>query len=298
VAAPSANLLDSIFQCQQRQEWYREFAQLNGEGVVEVVGSLSLNTPMVEAAGTIRAALEFEPARRGASFIEAFRLLSERAEAIGILVMVSGVVGSDTHRTLDPQEFRGFALVDDVAPTIFVNGADTRAAQIFTLVHELVHVWLGVSALSDADLGGRSSVDVERWCNRVAGEVLVPAAALQSDLDGGRDLPADLDLLARKYKASTLVVLRRAYDLGHLSWERYRSIYRAELDRVLELAGQRVSSGGDFYNTLPVRVSKRFARAVVTSTLEGQTLYSEAFQVLGFRRQATFDELASRLGVI
>lgn len=222
-----------------------------------LVGSLESSMPVAGAAAEMRSALGFDVDERGSTFTDALRLLAERAEDAGVLVMVNSVVGSNTHRKLDPREFRGFALVDPHAPLVFVNGADTKAAQIFTLVHELAHVFVGLTALSDADL-------VER---------------------------------AKTFKVSTLVVLRRIHDLGRLGWNEYRAAYRAELARVLDILGERAGSGGNFYNTQPVRVSKRFARALVTSTLEGATLYPEAFELLGFKKVSTFNELANRLGV-
>lgn len=297
VHRPSADLLDTIFHCQQRQEWYRSFAQVNQEPPVTFVGSLSTATPITQAAATIRTTLEFDVEQRGPTFTDALRRLAEEAEVHGVLVMVNGVVGTNTHRKLNPREFRGFALVDPLAPLVFVNGADTKAAQIFTLAHELAHVWLGETALSDADLTIRPARDAERWCNEVAAEFLVPLATISEDFHQGHDLTEELDRLAKRFKVSTLVVLRRIHDAGYLDWEAYRTAYGDELERVLALLGERTDSGGNFYNTQPVRVSKRFARALITSTLEGRTLYTEAFEMLGFRKLSTFQELAQRLGV-
>lgn len=296
VARPSADLLDTVFQCQQRQEWYREYAQVTREDPVAVVGSLTPATGVVQAAATMRAALDFEVDKRGATFLDASRRLAEQAERLGVLVMVSGVVGSNTHRRLDPDEFRGFALSDPLAPLVFVNGADTKAAQIFTLAHELAHVWLGATALSDAAMTSQPTVDVERWCNEVAAEFLVPLADLRTEFDPQRPLRDELDRLARRFKASTLVVLRRVHDAGHLGWDEYRAAYAAERDRVMAILGER-ASGGNYYNTQPIRISKRFTRAVVESTLEGQTLHRDALHLLGMKKVATFQELARRSGV-
>lgn len=294
---PSADLLDTIFHCQQRQEWYRSFARVNQEEPVAFVASLSPATPVSEAAAGMRATLQFDIQDRGTTFTEALRRLAEVAEGHGVLVMVNGIVGTNTHRKLNPREFRGFALVDPLAPLVFVNGADTKAAQIFTLAHELAHLWLGQSALSDADLTARPTINAERWCNQVAAEFLLPLAGVRREFDDRADLTDELDRLARRFKVSTLVVLRRVHDAGHLDWDAYRAAYRDELARVLAILGERADSGGNFYNTQPVRVSKRFARALISSTLEGETLYTEAFEMLGFKKLSTFKELAERLGV-
>ena len=243
------------------------------------------------------AEMSFSVERRGSNWSEAFGYLRDQAEDSGVLVMVSGVVGSNTRRKLGPAEFRGLALADPLAPLVFVNGADTKAAQIFTLAHELAHIWLGESALSDADLGVQATDEVERWCNRVAAEVLVPLEALQSDFDDRADLTDELDRLARRFKSSTLVVLRRVHEAGFLAWGAYRRAYRTEFGRVMELVGAG-GGGGDFYNTQPARVSKRFARSVIVSTLEGQTPYSDAFQMLGLKKLATFNGMGERLGVL
>jgi Zn-dependent peptidase ImmA (M78 family) len=295
VARPSADLLDTIYQCQQRQDWYREFAVVNQEEAVEVVGSLTTRADPMAAAATMGAALRFGVEERGATWSDALRTLTEHAEDLGFLVMVNGVVGSNTHRKLNPREFRGFALADRMAPLAFVNGADTKAAQIFTLVHELVHLWLGEAALDDTEPAATPASDVERWCNEVTAEVLVPLAMLP-DVTLQAPSTEVLDQLARQFKVSTLVVLRRLHDAQRLSRDEYLDLVSAEYQRIMGLIGGR-ASGGNFYATQPVRVSRRFARAIIASTMEGQTLYRDAFQLLGFKKLSTFNELATHLGI-
>jgi Zn-dependent peptidase ImmA (M78 family) len=299
IGQASPDLLDTVYQCQQRQDWYRDFARIHRQDPVSFVAMLTTDVDIVEAARQMRAVLSFEPGERGSTWSEAFRRLLNAADQQGVLVMVNGIVGSNTHRKLDPEEFRGFALSDNLAPLIFVNGADTKAAQIFTLAHELAHIWLGESGVDDADMAGSPSTNaIERWCNAVAAEFLVPVADLRG-MEVDRDaLTDDLQRLARQFKVSTLVVLCRLFDVGYLTLSQFRAAYAEERDRVLAIMEDHPSGGGNFYNTQPVRVSKRFARALIESTLEGQTLHRDAYQMLGFKKHSTFDELARHLGVL
>jgi len=296
IEQPSPDLLDTIYICQQRQEWYRDFARTTGEAPLAFVGSLQLTSDVEKAAASLRRALGFnvEERRQIPTWTEALRRFIEQADALGILVMVSGVVGSNNRRKLDPEEFRGLALVDDLAPLVFINGADTKAAQMFTLAHELAHIWLGRSALSDAGPISLLSHNVEIWCNRVAAELLVPLTILREEYQRGAELQIEVNRLARRFKVSTLVILRRIHDAGGLTREQLWAAYQEELERLRAIPR---GSGGDFYLTHAVRVSKRFARALVASTLEGQTLYSDAFRMLGVSKLATFQELGRSLRV-
>jgi len=297
VRRPSPDLLDIVYLCQHRQDWYRDFARAEGEEPLPFVGAANVNDDVVRAAAAIREALGFDldARRRMPTWTDALRRFIEQADARGVLVMVSGVVGSNNRRKLDPTEFRGFALADPLAPLVFVNGADTKAAQMFTLAHELAHIWLGQTALSDSEPAEAPTQTVERWCNRVAAELLVPRETFQADYDRRAELRSELDRLARRFKVSTLVVLRRIHDAGGLQGDAYWRAYEAELTRLRALPK---GSGGDFYLTLGARAGKRFARAVVASTLEGRSSFTESFRLLGFKKMSTFDELGRSLGML
>ncbi len=294
---PSPDLLDTIYLCQQRQDWYRDFARSMHEPALDFVGSAGPEDDVVETAATMRhcLGLDLEKRRQLATWTDALRRFIEQADALGVLVMVSGVVGSKNRRRLDPQEFRGFALADPLAPLVFINGADTKAAQMFTLAHELAHLWLGESGISDAEARTTPDQEVERWCNRVAAELLAPLAELRREFDNHADLQDELQRLARRFKVSTLVILRRIYDAGLLTRDELWEEYDVELAR---LQASPKSSGGNFYLTLGARVSKRFARAMVASTLEGRTGFTEAFRMLGLKKMKTFDDLGRSLGVV
>ena len=297
ITRPTPDLLDTLYACQQRQEWYRDFARSTGVPPLPFVGSVKTASDIVQTAATMRHTFGFDiqERRNAPTWTEALRRFIELVDECGVLVMVSGVVGNNNRRKLNPQEFRGFALSDDVAPLVFINGADTKAAQMFTLAHELAHIWLGQTALSDAGAYAVPDHRVESWCNRVAAEMLAPLQQVRKEFDANDALSDEVARLARFFKVSTLVVIRRIYDGGFLSRDRFWQVYDDELKR---LQATPKGGGGDFYLTQGARLGKRFARAIITSTLEGRNSFTEAFRLLGVKRMSTFNDFGHSLGVI
>ena len=294
----SPDLLDTIYDHQERQDWYRDYLLSLGKAPLGFVGSVKPSASVVKAAASIAKTIGFSIVERQKlkSWEEALRIFIERVTKAGVLVMVNGIVGFNNHRKLDPQEFRGFALSDPLAPLIFINGADTKAAQMFTLAHELAHLWLGETALSDTDASTIDhDQDVELWCNKVAAELLVPISFICQEYNKNATLSKEIDRLAHFFKVSKLVIIRRLYDAGELAHDKFRSVYK----KTLAVLKEKISSrgGGSFQLNFKRRMNDRFAYALIISTLEGKTLYRDCFRMLGIQKTTTFESIAKDLGI-
>ena len=226
--------------------------------------------------------------------------LIEAFEDLGGLVVVNSMVENNTHRPLDLGEFRGFTLHSATAPLVFVNGKDTKRGQIFSLLHEFAHVWRGESAVS---AGGDPMVArdhaTERWCDAVAAQIAVPSDDLRRNFDPDADLTAELDRLSIRYWCSTLVILIRLRETGHVPREHFADIYADEVDRLLHLhAGTERAGGGSFYANQAFRVGRTLSRELIADTLRGSTPMTEAPRLLSFKRTSVFDGYADHLGMV
>lgn len=293
---PSQNLLDIIHLAQRRQDWFREHLQQLGADELPFVGS-GRNRSVDEVAAEIRKVLDFGVPRIGMrSADDARKHLVRKFEELGGMVSVSSMVGNDTHRGLDPDEIQGFTLHDRLAPYVFVNAADSKATQVFSLLHELAHVWHGDTGLS-AEGFGSDGDGVEAWCNRVAAEVAVPKADLRGRFDPtAPDLTRELDRLAKTYHCSTVVILLRLRDTGLLRGIDFDAAYRAEVDRLAEFRAGSGDGGGDFYLNQPYRIGETLSRALIRDALAGQTPFTEAMSLMSFSNMSVFDKYATRLG--
>ena len=275
---PSIELLDTISSMQRRQDWLHEELIRLGAFPCGLVGSFGTDSAIREAAGVIRNQVDLAPDWAGntATWSEARRRLIDAIETAGVFVAVNGIVGNNTSRQLDPEEFLGFALVDKYAPMIFVNGADFIASQNFSLVHELAHICIGKTGLS-ADLGDGTGSDMaELFCNRVAAEYLVPAESLARawNLAGLHEgSPTAFQELARTFKVSEAVVVRKLHSDGLVGSNTIRDFFR---NRVRRPERQSSSQGGNFRANQRYRLDNRFASLIVPALHERRLGYREA----------------------
>ncbi len=293
---PSPNLLDTVYQCQQRQDWYKNYAKIEDIPPITFVGSATIKDNPVQVAKAMREALDFSLQEQQTlpNWEKALQLFKKKVDDAGILLMANGVVGNNTRRVLQVEEFRGFALSDTVAPLIFINNTDSKAAQMFTLAHELAHIWLGESGVSNAQTGKIPSQKVEVWCNAVAAEFLMPLEATKEAYNNSIDFDEQIQMLARRFKVSTLVVIRRLYDAGFIDkttlWQKYQMLSNS--------SKKSTGSGGNFYNTSTTRIGTRFMKAILGQTFAGHTLFRDALNLLGIKKTETLYNQARQLGVI
>ncbi len=268
------------------------FLKEEGELPQDFVGKYSVYSDPVEVSLDIMrvVGINKELTKNSSSWTDYLSMLTKRADEVGIMALRNGVVGNNTNRSLAVSEFRGFALCDAFAPLIFINANDSKAAQIFTFAHELAHLWIGKSGVSNFDESeetGDSSI--EDFCNQVAAEILVP----RHDFQKVRVNSDTVDRLAAHFRVSTIVVLRRAYDLKMISKRDFIEMVRIQKSKQKPTKKSR-AGGGDFYKILAARHSPLLIRSIINSVLEGRTLYREAALILDVKAD-TFYKIARNM---
>lgn len=268
------NVYDTVMNVQARQEWLEEYLEENDIKTCNFIGSITTKTSISETVRRLRTILELDDrwAFSLATPDAAVSLLGQKIEDTGVFLAYNGVVGNNTHRPLKVSECRGFALVNEKAPYIFVNSADSKSAQLFTLIHEVAHLMLGVSA-GHAGSEVLNHEATENYCDMVAAEFLVPASVLREIWIN------DTKSASRRFKASELVVARRAHDLCLMSDTEYKAFWAMYSQRQLRI--KKKSTGGSFYLTSVKRVGRNFAIHVRNAVNNKQLNYTEAYRLTG-----------------
>lgn len=267
------NVYDTVMNIQSRQEWLEDYLNENEIDSCNLVGSITERMPVAETVDNLRARLQLDQRWTFSltTVDAAVSVLTERLEQVNIFVAFNGVVGNNTHRVLSVDKCRGFALVNETAPYIFVNSGDAKTAQLFTLIHETAHIMLGVSAGHAGDEISHHDV-VEKYCDAVAAEFLVPQLILRNVWDG------NIKRLANRFKVSELVIARRAHNLGLFSDADYRRFWLEYSSRPVR---KKKRSGGDFYLSSVKRVGRTFAIHVRNAVNSRELSYTDAYRLTG-----------------
>ncbi len=290
-ARPTPELLDTIHLMRRRQAWMRDELVEVGAEPLAFVGISRGESSFETVAEAMREAFSM-PAGWAATkpdWTTALRFLRDRADESGVLTIFNGIVGNNTSRKLDRSEFQGFALVDGHAPLVFVNAADFKTAQMFTLAHELAHLFVGAPGLSN--LGGQELPrhDTERFCNAVAAEFLIPAGEMIGQWTPYAKVDEALQAAARRFKVSVLVAARRAVNLELIRPSEFRRFYERHTGALKPSSG-----GGNFWNNQNTRIGRRFGSAVYRAVSAGRLTYREAYSLTGLRGD-TFDNFLRRM---
>ncbi len=299
---PSRNLIDTLDAMAEIQEWMREYLKDNGFRPLDFIGKYNKEPKVMLIVDSIRHTLnlDIEWFRDNKTPTDSFSYIRKRCEDVGILVMVNGVVGQNTHRKLDLSEFRAFTLVDNYAPLIFINTNDSITGKLFSLLHELAHIWIGIDSLFNVQENGMLPVKpIEQICNAVAADILAPNELFiekWTELDG-----TNLDKvteLSKSFRCSKSVITRKALQNNFITKRDYDSIIADIITQYQiwkdEQNGKR-SAGGDYYKTMSSRLDHRFLKALENSVKEGKIQYTEAYRMTNTNR-TTFSNLINEIG--
>lgn len=276
----SINTFDTILLLKNRQEWLREYLRENEFDKKAFVGKFNKNSDYKQVVADIRKTLNLRENWAGyfPTWEQTLEHLTDKVEEAGIIMVFNSVVENNTHRPISLNECRGFVLSDDYAPFMFINAADAKAAQMFTIVHELAHIWTGNSAGFDFRQMQPAQDPVEELCDKIAAEFLVPESNFINHWDKNKGFKQ----LAKIFKVSPIVIARRALDLGKISKGQFFTFYNNYIQEFKNKKDNQ-SGGGDFYRTAKKRVSLTYAAHINQAVKSGQLLYRDAYKLTGLK---------------
>lgn len=278
---PSLVIRDLVNLVKSRQEWLRDYLIENKYGNLEFVGTLQnyQQIDIVKAACIIRGALKlnetwYEETRKDKSF----RYWIDKIEYNRIFIISTGYVGNNK-RLVNVETCKGFTLVDDLCPFIYINTNNLGGGRIFTLIHELVHIFVGSSIGIGYTPIHPSSEPLENFCDKVASEILVPSSFFKVSWNAQNTSYSEkINSLANQYHVSKLVIIKKALDLNFIQKSDFWEFYNLYTNKPYSK-----SNGGQFWNSKPYEVSRKFYSFVDTALKQGKLLPSAAYKLTNMK---------------
>lgn len=275
----SKNLKDTLSTMAKKKDWLSEYRK--EKGWEKVLTNKYSNFNKNDSIFTCKLAKEFLELdefwyKNFTNTRLAFNYLRELLENKGIIVMQNGIVGVNTQRNLDINEFRGFLLYDDYAPLIFINAKDSANGKIFTLIHEYIHFLLREDDVFINEFMVDETTD-EALINKIAAEFLIPESHVSKLWDNSKDPFEQIEELSRSFHVSQISVAIKLKNTDKVDQHIVDNV-KNKTDRMLRNKTEK-SSGGDFYNNCKSRYSDSFARSVVQGAESGEISYTYAFDL-------------------
>lgn len=300
VPAQETALLDALLRdIRARHDMVRSIIEDDDEFErLSFVGSVRINENVESAANKMKATLGIagdRELRRGKTTPdELFAELRSRVERVGVFVLLAGNLGTH-HSNISEKVFRGFAIADNLAPFIVINDQDAKAARSFTLIHELAHVFVGSTGIS----GAPSTVEprtplarVERFCNDVAGEFLLPRSVLPDTgrIDDAQEVLETASSVADVWKVSESMVAYRLWQAGRMSGETYAEVaslyaarWQAFRERNREQAREDERGGPSYYTVRRHRLGTALLSLVGRTLRANEVTHTKAAKMLGVK---------------
>lgn len=294
----SRELIDTIKIIENQQEFVSDYRKKHGFDPLKYVGYFQVNESVEDFVEFSRELLGIEEDWQ--TFLkgkEPFKYFREKLSEIGVLVLVNGIVGQNTHRPLDINEFRAFVIIDQFAPAVFINTNDSKNGQLFSLLHEFAHILLGEQELYNAGIKiENQTTEVEKKCNQFAAEILIPNNQFINKWDQFKNIDDEEKIaeVAAYFKVSEIVAARKAFDNYYISKKEYNEIAQATFE-LYESNKRKEKKGGDYWNNLKFKMDSEMYSTVKNSVYEGDIQYTEALRLLGISRRA-FDYLDNNIG--
>lgn len=303
---PSRNLIDTINEMETKRAWLSDYRKSQGFGknsFVNAQDGMKNSHSLADVAQAILAELDLEMGwnyQKHSS--DRFNTLRVHLDNVGVTVMTSGFVKNSTRRTLDQNEFRAFALIDEYAPLIFVNSNDSFRAMLFSLVHEMVHVWYGTPELFNATFqaSDRFRDDVtEQKINRVTEEILFPKTIFLQAWEkiNLQDQIQKVLEIAKEFGTSPLSAGIRAVRLTLIPQDIVDDLkdYLQHQYEQKKMREKQRDGGPNYYVVKASQIDKTFARTVDQSARSGEITYTEAFDLLNVKNNSGFDKLMAEV---
>jgi len=287
----SKNLKDTIIEMDSKKTWISDYRKKLGWDKLEIINQFTVNKKDnierdVKFAKELIELNEYWY-KKFKKHSEAFKLIRNKFEDKGILTMKNGVVGMNTHRKLDINEFRAFMLYDDIAPLIFINNNDSLGGKIFSLIHEYFHILLekeDIIVSEEKDI----NLENEKYINKMTAEFLMPKKHIEELWDNKKNKVDQIIEISKLMKVSSLALAIRLNNLTFID-NKIVNIVREKAIKEFDIKDN--NGGGDFYNTYNTRISKNFKEAVINEVESGEITYTYAFDLLGGIKGKTYDKI-------